>query len=173
MPNLVSSTYIVPEELDISQSSIVYHLHNLSSISSCSILLHVIKILLNFWLMHICTYTYVYVCVYMYIFMCVRTHTHTHTHTYTQNISWEGLGTHESLWTTPDYFNFLCKRIMCKNTYKEFSSYFFSFSHGNILFKLLFLVDKHVWENCKVFQNLFHMWTEMLTISYFYIFLTG
>ena len=49
--NLVSGNWRASSELDLSQSSVICHFHNLGkSIQSCRIVSYVIKILQNFWL---------------------------------------------------------------------------------------------------------------------------
>ena len=56
--NLVSSTQRVSGDLDISRFSVVRHVHHLSKrIQSSWILLHVTKILQNFWLTHVYIYS--------------------------------------------------------------------------------------------------------------------
>ena len=51
--NLASNCQRVPGGLSISQFSMVHHLHFCKSIRSCQIVLHVTKILQNFWLTQI------------------------------------------------------------------------------------------------------------------------
>ena len=58
--NPLSSIWRVSGELSLSQSSVVYHLHDLGkSIQSCQIVPHVTKILQNFWLILIILYCHI------------------------------------------------------------------------------------------------------------------